>query len=293
VKQAIIIGLLLLLCQRSHACDICGAFSINQRAGLLTGVNADFISLAYAHVSFKGGNLSYDKDVFHRWQLSGQYHLSARWALGFSQSYALNQRVQSEKNISIEGFGNTTLQGFYKILQQDSKGSKISWRTGLGVQFPNGKFDNSIHDLNVPENFNPSDGTWGVQWVNDFTWTSEEFGLLLNTQGLYRFIDSDQGRWGHQISTSLNAFYHISNESSWTLVPFSGISYDWSGANHFGNGKEDSDTGGQTILAQAGINMDNQKWGFNFQVAFPVIFKLKNPEIKPGPRWTLQFNYFI
>lgn len=285
---------LLFLTQTALACDICGGFMINPRTGILTQVNRSFINLAYSQVQFDGENLSYNKDVFNTYLISGQYQISRRWGVGFMQSYSRNNRLEREgSNIIRNGWGNGVVQVFYAPLQRMKENSRLSWRTGCGLRLPWGSYDQHIHDLNVPENFNPSDGSWGLEWLNDLVFSKGKWGLLANSRMIIRGKDPRGGRLGHQVALQASGFRYFSIHPKWNLSPMMGSSVEFMGRNVFPSGREDENTGGVMAMAHIGTGLNTDQFSLNIQISHPIATHWNGDGVQPSTRGTLLLTYFI
>lgn len=291
--RMIILAVCFMVFEPLGACDICGGFSLNPQAGSITQVNRHFLSLTYGFVPFKAQNLTYSKDIFHNHIVQGQYMISDRWSLGASLLWSRSFRHMSESIIEVNGWGNPTAQVFYSpVLKNTGNGTWI-WRTGVGLRLSLGTYEENIHDRNIPENFNPSDGAWGLTWQNDFVHIFDDWVFNVSSMTLLRGNSPDASKLGDQTNLQMSISYLYRMTKGWTISPLTGIGWEHLSPNRYPSKKTVNGTGGNNVFVHSGLSLNHDRGSLSARYTHPVHNGLNNSNIQTQGRWMIQATVFI
>lgn len=293
IKGWSVVMILVLSISNAQACDICGCFAGNTRMGLLNRLNSEFLNFSYGQATFYGlAPLTYDRDVFQEMHLSYQKYFGEEWAVLLEQGYRWNTRFTNENSDGIHGLSNTNVSVYYRWLKKMNENQVWQWRTGASVKLPTGRFVEGIHDQNLPENFNPSDGSWGLGMSTDLTYSRPNYGFIWNVDARYNFDDPTGYQMGMTISSQLTYYYNFQIfKVNW--MPYAGVMLEGVGPNRYASGKRVESTGGHGVYASVGLQADLGTFNLGMNYMQPLAFKYGEGQIEAGSRIQFQVTYLF
>ena len=226
----------------SIACDVCGTSTSTMGIGLLSDYRSNFVRLTYLHSSFKASpeNSYRIRDRFDQYDLSLRYSLgdSKRIRLMANLPLVINQRESKTESVSVRCLSDARLTANYVLLNSIPVGKNVSGHleAGGGLILPVGKFDEDIHDKNLPMQFNPGRGALAFVWQVNAVVSHKKAGLVFS-QNYQWNLDSKSGyHFGNQLNAQLTAFREF-NIQEIKIIPNAGFGYERSSADTHANGK--------------------------------------------------------
>jgi hypothetical protein len=289
---------LLLLVEKSKACDACGCSINGVGVGLMATYRQSYVGVQYQYVPFSS-TLEHSqgaKDYFHAFELALRLRVLRRLNLQLNQPYKLNTRQHPDGDDSRNGLGDTRLVVNYTILNQIQFGKnfKLYVEAGAGVKAPMGKYDPNIHEsYNLPENFNPGNGSWAGLLQTNIVVSHKNAGLALTAVYQHNRPSTGGYRFGHQWSGQALLFNQFTVNGKTALTPFCGISAEKVGRDVKADGKYAASTGGQGFFAAAGINLKYDDWLLGASFSQPFSQHFSNAEVEAKGRLTVQLSHIF
>jgi hypothetical protein len=283
-------------CMSVYACDACGCSIMGNPAGLLTQYKKNYLSLGWIRSGFNTvpGVGEESVDVFHSFDISFQYYLSSRWRVGLYQPYRLNTREVNEIDQSVIGFGDTRLTAdftFYKKTTSDD--FEIYLDLGTGLSLPTGKYDPHLHDQDLPENFNPGNGSIGMSVQQTSSVSLQSFGVVLKNSWTHYLKNNADYTFGDQWGGNLLLFYNLPVDSVFSILPMGGFQLEKVNADLHPNGTVVDGTGGEGTFISAGCQVKLNNWLCTFQYLVPLTDHYSSGDVEASQRFNLQLTHLF
>ncbi len=297
VRTFMILAFLGATAYQSKGCDVCGGFVNSGGIGLVANYQNNLIGLRWFSTAFHANAPSEarTKDDFKAAEFVVQYRLNSRFRLTAFQTYKWNRRQTAEGNtMSLHGLADTRLWAHYALMnRQLSEQANWYWDVGAGLKFPFGKYDPDIHEQELPENFNVSNGSWGYLMQSNMVVISGKWGL--NASGSLQLNgESSSGyHFGRQLAANLLAFRRIAVGENLLLTPYVGSYFERLGTDEYANGKEVPGTGGNGHYLQGGIQLSWADWQLGFSTSQPLSQRYAEQETIAKGRYSINLSYYF
>jgi hypothetical protein len=278
MKNFILVVLALLVGHVVLACDACGCSSNGDGWGIMPNYNRHFAGMRfhYRHYhnehpmnSSDNTSLSGD-DHFYRADLQFRYTINRRFQIATVLPYRFNNRTEGESQLKKEGIGDVSVQfQFLPVLPGNGKLKHALQLTG-GIEAPTGKFKFS-HE--VPVNMQMGSGSW--DYLAGLSYTIRHRNIGFNAEGTYRMNGYSKSGydWGNSYTVANRLFYNVSRDSSASLLPWIGMSYE-----HYESNIENMKyqiraaySSGELLLLNGGIDYFNNKVAIGAEFGIPLI----------------------
>ncbi|MBK8503096.1 MAG: hypothetical protein IPL46_13310 [Saprospiraceae bacterium] len=295
--QRILILIMIGVCQVSHvfACDACGCGISTHGTGLLLNYRISSISLSHLGARFEGNpdHGANAQDIFHISELSVRHYLSRRWKMLASIPYRSASRNDVDIYQNLSGIGDVRLQVGYTLLDNQplNKSVNIYLESVIGVRAPTGLYNPDLHDEDLPENFNPGQGAWGLLEQNHLVISSGYWGFVLGSYVQLNSSSSKGYRFGNQIGGQVLAYWEKRLTGDFSLVPSLGLHFEHIGKDHYANANEVHSTGGQGLFLNAGGGLKYKNLQLNGSLYLPLQSHYSSSEVLPRSRYAIQFIY--
>jgi hypothetical protein len=282
----------------SFACDACGSTASNMGIGLLTNYKSNFIRIGMFNTRFS-------TTPEHEYNVSDQFsqiELAVRYAAGGSKRiklmahlpYGFNRREADGVNSTITGFSDTRLIANYSLINSIDIGEDkyLYLELGGGLSLPTGKYDNAIHDKNLPLNFNIGRGALGYIFQLNSVFTFGQNGILLN-QNFQSYRPTSNGyKFGNQYNSQLNLFRTF--ELNFVdLIPNIGIGFEKVSQDEFKSGNSETESGGDGVYCSLALNVKTEQWITGISIASPIKHNYSNGTIDAKSRLACHFTYIF
>jgi len=266
------------------ACDVCGSGGGNIGIGLLTDYRSNLVRFSYANTRFNSvpehGNLVSDK--FVQYSLAFRYSLgkTKRFRLALQCPFAVNTRNVEGKSLIEKGLSDIKLTTSYVVLNNLPIGSKsnIYLETGAGFNLPTGKYDEQLHDKDLPENFNVGKGNLGYIFQMNSILSIQKFGFVFSNNFQLNTATKSGYRFGNQFNSQLTAFKEVAIKNvKW--IPNVGLGFDNTTSDNYSNKKEVPGTGGNGFFLSTSFNFKTEQWLAGFTYALPLVEQYAQGEV--------------
>lgn len=292
--------LCLMICMANQSlisCDICGCNLGNHGIGLMHAFNSNQISLRYSLNSFKSSQQANNRvgDHFNSFEMSFSYFLTSKLKLMAYVPYQLNQRTLNGKQQQIQGIGDVRLSVSQTIFDKVKLGEQtiLHLEAGATVIFPSGNYKESIHDLELPENFNLGRGSYGLGFTPQLVLNHKNTGVLWSANYQYQFKSVSGYHFGNQFSSQLLVFYekNFSEYTKW--IPFTGVHMEMAQNDQYANAVEVHGTGAKALYLAAGMNLKWKSFMTGLSLALPVYQNYSGGETISRQKLSCQVFYFF
>jgi hypothetical protein len=299
MKRIFLAGILFLSIQDSFACDICGCSSGNYFIGPFPLFHKHFFGTRYTFRSFKStladDPTQFSKDFYQTIELWGGWNIGKKWqVLGFVP-YNFNRQNSDDGLTKSNGLGDITLIVNYNLLNKqskDKKGNDISQQLwiGVGVKLPTGGFSPDPNDI-IPTASNQA-GTGSVDYL-----LNAQYAVNINKWGINSSMNYKINRkahdyqFGDRFSSSTFVFRSF-NKGRTVLNPNAGLLYENLRANKL-DGAKVPDSGGNALLAAAGLEIGFKKISVGFNVQLPVSQNFSNGQTTTKVRGMVHLTFAL
>ena len=274
------------------ACDACSVGGSG--LGILTGFRYNYANLSYQHATYTASpGAGTAKDAFQTMSLNIRYYLARRLAVQVNQSYAWNQRDSEIGRQSINGFADSRLATIYTVHQNDNveTGTGLHVEAGLGLKLPTGRFVEDTHEENLPENFSPGQGNFGILFQPAVVLSVRSWGVAVSGVALYQFKSSNDYRYGHQASLQAFTYYDWELSPVISVTPFVGSLVEVFGSDEYASGIPVHGTGGEGLIGVAGVNTRIQDFIVGVSAGLPLFQSYSDNEVDARSRVMVQVSY--
>ncbi|MBK8564319.1 MAG: hypothetical protein IPN76_13520 [Saprospiraceae bacterium] len=289
---------LLLLGEKAAACDACGCSVNGVGVGLMATYRQNFLGFQYQYAPFRS-TLEHAQgatDYFHSVELVARFRVFRRFNLQLNQPYRLNVRHHPDGDDQRSGLGDTRLLASYILLDQLAFGNgyRLYAEAGMGAKAPIGHFNANIHDEhNLPENFNPGNGSWAGLTQANLVLGRKNGGITLTGSYQHNRPSTSGYRFGHQWSGQALLFNQFTTKGGLSLTPYCGVAAEGVGRDVKANGKYAASTGGKGWYAAAGINLRFDQWLVGAGYSQPFSQHYSSAEVEAKGRLILQLSYIF
>jgi hypothetical protein len=299
MRKLFLAGILFLSVQDSFACDICGCSSGNYFIGPFPFFHKHFFGTRYTFRSFNsavtGDASQYSKDFYQTIELWGGWNIGKKWQVLAFVPYNFNRQNSDDGLTKSNGLGDITVIINYNLLNKQSKdktGNKISQQlwVGGGVKIPTGKFSPDPNDI-IPTASNQA-GTGSVDYLLNVMYAININKWGLNSSVNYKINKSAEGyKFGDRFSSTAFVFRSFKAGTT-TLNPNVGLLYENLQANKL-DGAKVPDSGGNALLAAAGLEIGFNKMSVGFNAQLPVTQNFANGQTNTKVRGMFHVTFTL
>lgn len=287
----------LLLCTPiiSYACDGCGCSLGMSNPGLLSLYRSHYLGLGYSMNGFKSvaDHAENQSDYFYQVEWMSRFQLSEKWSMGLEVPFKYNLRNSNGINAKLSGLSDAKMKVNYLILRPvQGNNFQFSMEQSFGLRLPSGKYDESIHTKNLPDNFNLGFGSVGLFFQNNTAVTHGRKGLLLNTSFMYNLKNSNSYQFGNQAGIEMLA-YNQFQTSKMNFTPALGFSADNYWINLNANGNKVPETGGRGLYGVFSLNVKFGNILCNLGMATPISAQYSDNKVIAKNKMHVNFIYII
>jgi hypothetical protein len=282
MRKILLTGILMLSLQDIFACDICGCSSGNYFIGPFPMFHRHFFGTRYTFRSFKsvvaGDPGQFSKDFYQTIELWGGWNFAKKWQVLAFVPYNINRQTSDDGVKKSNGLGDITVIVNYNLLNKQSvnkNGGSINQQLwiGGGLKIPTGKFSPDPNDI-IPTASNQA-GTGSKDCLLNamYAITINKWGI--NSSMNYKINRKADGyRFGDRLSSSAFVFRSITSRNT-IFNPNAGLLYENLQANKM-DGVKVPDSGGNALLAAAGMEIGFKKLSIGFNAQLPVSQNFSN-----------------
>lgn len=297
MKKFFFSAILLFLTASSFACDICGCSSGNYFIGPFPWFHKHFIGVRYSFRSFntvlKNDASQYSKDFYQTAEIWGGWNFGKKWQLLAFLPYNINRQTSDDGINKTTAFGDVTFIANYNLLnttEKNKQGNRVSQQLmiGGGLKLPTGKFSADPDDFLPSVNNQAGTGTVDLLLTSMYSIRINSWSLNSNIN--YKFNQSAQHfQFGNRFNAAAYLSHTIATRKT-TLYPNAGLQYELLSVNKFEKIKV-ADTGGNALLASAGLETNFNKIAVGINTQIPVHQNLSNGQTSIVIRGMLHVTY--
>lgn len=290
-----------------YFCDLCGCSTSSDSFGLGTLNNASFVGVRYIYQKFQSKDGIFDNsptstENFHTYQLWGRLPINENLYVSAILPYQDLNREYTDRNESINGFGDATIMSWYKFKfykKVDEEKSKLytnvtrepsghSLEIGLGAKLPTGKFEQVLANRVNPGlqlGTGSLDGILGLA----HSYGANKFGVNTSLTYYFKNENKNEYKFGNQFSYASNFFYAISKEK-YMLLPFVGFSGNV--YNKIKQYKEEvPNTDGNVFNGTLGAEITTKDFIFGANYTLPISHSLFGGNVTPKQAVSIYLNF--
>ncbi|MCB0514554.1 MAG: hypothetical protein R2798_14135 [Chitinophagales bacterium] len=295
----VVFMLVLMSTQLIRACDACGCSAGSMGMGLLADYRTNFVRLSYFNTRFTTSP-EHDylvKDNFMRFDLSMRYAIGKSQRIKFTAHvpYGVNIRKSEQTDdIQTQGFSDAKVLVHYVLANNIRMGKKsaLYLETGTGINFPTGKYEARMHNLNLPDNFNIGLGSWGYIFQLNTIYSHKNQGFVWSNFYQFNSKTTDSYHFGNQLNTQLSFFKEIALKSL-KLIPNAGVAFEHIYYNTYATGSKVPETGGKGTYFTSALNFKTEKWLAGASYALPMAEKYAGGLINAQNRFACHISYIF
>lgn len=278
------------------ACDACGCSIAGGGVGLYANYRNNFITLGYQWSAFHAaGQDAHSMDDFHIVEVSSRFYFTDRLKVDAFLPYRINVRHDHGDKLSLNGLGDARLLIGYTVLKDKLLGENwgVFSEVNAGVKLPTGKYDPSLHDKDLPENFNLGTGGMGYMLQSNTMFYRERDGFIVAFSALVQGKSSDDYDYGDQYTVQTSYYREVPLSPGLKLIPNAGLAIEWITGDQYANGQEVSGTGGHGGFVNAGFTFKAEKWMAGATYAVPLWDTYSDGEVDAKNRFSVQVSYLF
>lgn len=292
---------------KAYDCDLCGCSTSNGSFGQGTLNNASFIGVRYIYQKFVSrdgifNNSPNSIENFNTYQIWSRIPVSENFYLSAVLPYQDLKREFTNRNENINGIGDATLIGWFKIpfykkqIKEDKQNytgvskipSKHSIEFGLGAKLPTGTFEQVLSDQ-VNQGFQLGTGSLDAIVSTVYNYSGDKYGVNTNVAYYIKGENKNEYRFGNQFSFSSNFFYTIPKEN-YNIMPSIGISGNfYNKIEQFGEKIQNTD--GSVYNASIGTEILFKKIIIGGSYTTPIVHNLFGGNVTPKQSISFYINY--
>jgi hypothetical protein len=286
----------ILMTQSTYSCDACGCSISGYGMGMFSSYHNNFISLNWQLSKFNSapghGN---SIDYFNTLEISVQYFLSDKFKILLSQPIKVNRRISSSGTDGLSGLSDTRITASYSFFKNEkiTEESKLFLDFGAGIKLPAGNFNPHLHDLNLPENFNLGNGSWGFLFQPNAVLSFKDVGIVLSAVYQAYTKSSSDYKFGNQMTGQSLIYWSGELFDNFTVTPFGGINSEWAGEDKYANGNTVHATGGNGLFAVSGLNVKTGDWLAGVSYLHPLSTNYSGGAVDASGRLNAQLSYIF
>ncbi len=280
---------------QSFACDVCGCSSGPMGFNLMGDFQGHFIRYGYGQIQFTNPSASAGpiKDIFKVQEIQGAYSLKKGFRLEAYLPYHTNLRNIGETKQNLSGIGDLQIGANHTVWKKETKtGTELQFDGALRSVLPTGKYHLEIHDLNLPENFNPGKGSFALIPRISFRIARGLFGINSGLAYRKNFHASDGYSFG-DILLGQAHFYSKIQAQKFLFIPALGLVHEFIAADHYKNKNQVHGTGGRGTFLNPSIQIGFKSIRAGIFFQGPLQSQYSEGEAQAGNRFNFQLTYLF
>lgn len=281
------------------ACDACGCGIGGGGLGLLSVYRNNFVGFNYGILPFRSrltsGEYTGTEDAFHQleWQL--RYEIFRRLRFDAFVPYRWHLRTGPDGDAALQGLSDIRLGAAYVLADNRPLGSQgNSWYLEAGVvgSLPTGRYEADIFNArNLPDNFNPGRGSFGLGLSSALVVNVRRVGLALNARYLHYGKSTGHFRFGAETMLSAQFFAQFSHDPHWKIIPYLGLGREITQANRTVGNQRVHASGGAAWSLLPGVNVRYDDFTLGLRAGVPLAQQYSDGLAEARPSGNLQLLY--
>ena len=225
----------------------------------------------------KSDNSQFSNDFYQTTELFGGMKIGKKWQVLAFVPFNINYSSTDDGIRQSRGLGDITLLGNYNLLNKitstkDTESVSQQFWFGGGAKIPTGNFAVDTSELASSASRQP--GTGSFDFLLNATYMLKIKSWGVNSNANYKINQSASNfKFGYRLSATTFIF-HSFNIKKVSFNPNIGLLYENLGQNENHN-KKVNDTGGNVLLAGAGVETRFKNIAIGFNTQLPLIQNFK------------------
>lgn len=282
---------------KKYFCDACGCSASGGSMGFASMLNSNFIGIRYFNQNYKTtdglySNSAWYKENFNTTQVWARIPIVKNLQVSVIIPYHFHHRNTPIGVQSINGLGDITLLGMYRLYQTHNDSTKLvhSLHLGAGIKIATGKFNESSA-TGVNPSFQLGTGSWDYILATEYIVKKKQFGLSTLMNYTIKTENRNQYRFGNQFNYA-GTFFYLYEKNKYSFAPqfgFAGEVY----SNNYQHQQELRDTSGDIIFGKIGFEIGKNKLSFGANFMRPISQNLTAGRVEANFRWSMNLNYSL
>ncbi len=205
MKTICLSAIALLCCISTYACDICGCSVSNYNPFQFPHLAKNYVGLSYLnrHYRLHGEDGSHAEQYVNTLLLSVQVNAGKKFQFTVLVPYQFTRLKMEGNNRQLNGIGDVSLLGSWKVWNKLTKTSRQAIMIGAGVKLPTGSYHPMESNKLQEQNFNVGSGS--VDYIINGSYRLGLRQWVLNVSSSYKYntTNKEQFRYGDVINSSL------------------------------------------------------------------------------------------
>lgn len=297
-----LMGWALLLPSVARACDICGCSSSAQTLSLLPMVQRHLVGTRWQGQGYRTvphGSAPNSREHFHSFDIWGRWMPHPRWQVMAFVPYQYNLRQFDDGTRQhVKGLGDVSLLVQFSIFDSYRPMSgrwRHAFQVGAGLKLPSGDFRRKAPmnglETTLPPALQPGTGSTDGLLSALYVASIRRWGASVDGSLRLTGKNCDGYRFGSRAGGAVR-FFHVNNWQRITWTPYLGAQWDHRDAD-FLQGRQQSETGGWVVLANAGVEVFARNVAFGLTWSQPLAHHLSDGFVTPGSRLSVSVTFLL
>ena len=260
-----------------QACDVCSGGLGGGDMGVLPQFTRHFAGVRYRFGMGKASHAGLAseasiKDEFHSTELWVRYVPHPRVQLVCNLPFSVNVQQGIQSNSRVHGLGDITLQTQIILWNTAWSGKPRLFNhlllVGIGIKSPSGVYQLRENGQTIHPNRQPGSGSWDIPFNFLYSFRRGAWGLQLEWMYRLNTTNSLYRKAGDRLSSGMRVFY-LWNRKKWSVMPASGLVFEWQDADQLRNKPVDM-TGGNALYLQSGLDLFYSFFSTGIRADYPV-----------------------
>ncbi|MEN9337008.1 MAG: hypothetical protein RLZZ500_1995 [Bacteroidota bacterium] len=279
-------------------CDSCGCSASGGSMGFGSLLNANYIGVRYLYQFYRTNDGLYSNspwynEQYNTLQVWSRLPVTKRIQVAVLIPYHFHQRQTALGSQEIQGLGDVTVLGNYRVFQNLKKDSLTIQHTlivGGGVKLPTGVYDQA-NNGSVNPGYQLGTGSWDGIFLVDYTVRYKQIGI----NGVINYTNKAENAKGYRFGNQFNyagTFFYIWNAKNWTIAPQVGLNGEVYGHN-VQHGQKLKATDGSVLFTKIGVETGFGKWSLGANIMLPLHQNLMSGNVNARSRIGVNLNYAL
>ncbi|RZJ67627.1 MAG: transporter [Flavobacterium sp.] len=278
-------------------CDACGCSATGGSMGFASLLNTNFVGVRYIYQRYDSSdglyaNSPWYAEQFNSMQVWGRIPIFKNAQVSVLVPYHSNNRETETGTHSINGIGDVTVIGLYKLYQTKSDSTFFvhTFQLGAGVKLPTGKYDEA-NNGSINPGFQLGTGSFDYLFLAEHTIRPKRFGWQTMANYIVKTENDKNYRFGDQFNYSGTLFW-LRERDSFSVSPQMGLAGEVSQSNHQ-HGQRIAQTSGNVLFGKVGLEAGLKKWSAGLQFLTPINQDLTGGRVDAKYRVGINLNYSL
>ncbi|WP_235946478.1 transporter [Flavobacterium silvaticum] len=278
-------------------CDACGCSASGGSMGFGSFLTSRFVGVRYIYQQYSSSdglyaNSPWYKESYNSIQVWGRIPVFKNAQISVLAPYHFNSRDTETGSHSIQGIGDITVLGLYKVVQTktDTTFFAHTVQLGAGVKAPTGTYD-ALNNGSINPGFQLGTGSWDYLFLIEHTVKRKKFGLGSMVNYVVKTVNDKGYRFGNQFNYASTLFW-LHEQNDFSFSPQLGLAGEVSASN-YQYGQEVEKTKGNILFGRIGFETALKKFSLGMNALLPLSQDLTGGRVDAKFRLGVNLNYSL